>query len=199
MNYAEALCLFFKYLWVVFFFQISFCYKRVIVRQQVVVVWSLSHVRLFCDSINCSLPGSSVHGISKATVLEWVPFPSPRDLPCPEIEPVSSAWQEDSLALSHLGSPLRQHTSYNFSSQFIVWWAGLCSLPIVWPEAKLLTHASTGDSWTLTGKSGSVSCRDTAPFSWLLVCTRFCLCPPRVCFPSPLKILGQGLPLRLIW
>ena len=120
MNYAEALCLFFKYLWVVFFFQISFCYKRVIVRQQVVVVWSLSHVRLFCDSINCSLPGSSVHGISKATVLEWVPFPSPRDLPCPEIEPVSSAWQEESLALSHLGSPLRQHTSYNFSSQFIV-------------------------------------------------------------------------------
>ena len=23
----------------------------------------------------------------------------------------------------------------------------------------------------------------TAPFSWILVCTRFCLCPPRVCFP----------------
>ena len=28
------------------------------------------------------------------------------------------------------------------------------------------THASTGDSWTLTGKSGSVSCGLTAPFSW---------------------------------
>ena len=42
---------------------------------------------------------------------------------------------------------------------------------------------STGDSWTLTGKSGSVSWV-TAPFSWVLVCTRFCLCPPRVCFPS---------------
>ena len=45
-----------------------------------------------------------------------------------------------------------------------------------------LTHASTGDSWTLTGKSGSVSCGITAPFSWVLVHTRFCLCPPRVCF-----------------
>ena len=45
------------------------------------------------------------------------------------------------------------------------------------------THASTGDSWTLTGKSGSVSCGVTAPFSWVLVHTRFCLCPPRVCFP----------------
>ena len=43
------------------------------------------------------------------------------------------------------------------------------------------THASAGDSWTLTGKSGSVSCGITAPFSWVL--TKFCLCPPRVCFP----------------
>ena len=28
-----------------------------------------------------------------------------------------------------------------------------------------------------------VACGATAPFSWVLVCTRFCLCPPRVCFP----------------
>ena len=27
------------------------------------------------------------------------------------------------------------------------------------------THASAGDSWTLTGKSGSISCEVTAPFS----------------------------------
>ena len=42
-----------------------------------------------------------------------------------------------------------------------------------------LTHASAGDSWTLMGKSGSVSCGVTAPFSWVLVCTRFCLCCSR--------------------
>ena len=46
-----------------------------------------------------------------------------------------------------------------------------------------LTHASTGDSWTLLGKSGSVSCGVTAPFSWVLVHTRFYLCPPGVYFP----------------
>ena len=46
-----------------------------------------------------------------------------------------------------------------------------------------LTHASAGDSWTLTGKSGSVSCGVTAPFSWVLVHVRFCLCLPRVCYP----------------
>ena len=51
----------------------------------------------------------------------------------------------------------------------------------------LSTHASTGDSWTLTGKSGSVSCGITSLFFWVLVHTRFCLCPPSICFPSPLS------------
>ena len=41
----------------------------------------------------------------------------------------------------------------------------------------LQTYALVGDSYTLTCKSGSVSCGVTAPFSWVLVCTRFCLCP----------------------
>ena len=36
----------------------------------------------------------------------------------------------------------------------------------------------------LQGKSWSVSCGVTAPFSWVLVHTRSCLCPPRVCFQS---------------
>ena len=46
-----------------------------------------------------------------------------------------------------------------------------------------LTHASARDSWTLTGKSGSVSCGVSAPFSWVLVHTRFYLCPSSVYFP----------------
>ena len=33
------------------------------------------------------------------------------------------------------------------------------------PSRQLLTHASIGDSWTHPGKSGSVSCGDTALFS----------------------------------
>ena len=51
------------------------------------------------------------------------------------------------------------------------------------------TRSSVRDPWTLTGRSGSVSCEATAPFSWVLVCTRLCLCPPRVCFPSPVQVL----------
>ena len=45
-----------------------------------------------------------------------------------------------------------------------------------------LTHAFTGGSWTPTGKSGTVSCGVTVPFSWVLV-NKVLLCPPRVYFP----------------
>ena len=37
----------------------------------------LSHVRL-CDPMDCSPPGSSVHGILQARILEWVAMPSSR-------------------------------------------------------------------------------------------------------------------------
>ena len=47
--------------------------------------------------MDCSSPGSSVHGIFQAIILERVPFPSPGDLPDPGIEPGSPAWYMDSL------------------------------------------------------------------------------------------------------
>ena len=55
-----------------------------------------------------------------------------------------------------------------------------CALPCSRPP---LTHTSAEDSWSLMGKSGSVSCGVTAPFSWILVQISFCLCPPRVTSP----------------
>ena len=55
----------------------------------------------------------------------------------------------------------------------------VCCTQSPWPCGRpLLTHASARDSWTLMGKSVSVSCGVTAPFSWVLVHTRFCLCLP---------------------
>ena len=44
-----------------------------------------------CDRMDYSLPGSSVHGILQARILEGLPFPSPGDLPGPGIGPVSPA------------------------------------------------------------------------------------------------------------
>ena len=53
-----------------------------------IVVYSLSHVQLFCNSMDCSPPDFSVHGISQARILEWVVTSFFRDLPDPGIEPV---------------------------------------------------------------------------------------------------------------
>ena len=41
--------------------------------------------------MDCSLSGSSVHGIFQARILEWLPLPTGGDLPDPGIEPVSLA------------------------------------------------------------------------------------------------------------
>ena len=49
---------------------------------------------VLCDPMDCSLPGSSVHGIFQARILEWVPFPSPGDLPDPGIEPKSPTLEQ---------------------------------------------------------------------------------------------------------
>ena len=46
-----------------------------------------------CNPMDCSLPGSSVHGIFQERVLEWVDlFPSPGNLPDLGIKPVSPAF-----------------------------------------------------------------------------------------------------------
>ena len=47
--------------------------------------------------MDCSLSGSSIHGIFQARVLEWIAIPSPRDLPDPGIEPGSPTLQTDAL------------------------------------------------------------------------------------------------------
>ena len=64
-----------------------------------------------------------------------------------------------------------------------------------WPHGRSLsTHASARDFQTHTGKSGSISCGVTAPFSLVLVHTRFCLCPPGVSVSSVLwKFCNQIL------
>ena len=43
----------------------------------------------FCDPMDCSPLGSSVHGISQARILEGLPFPTPGHLPDPGIKPTS--------------------------------------------------------------------------------------------------------------
>ena len=44
-----------------------------------------------CDPMGCNLPGSPVHRILQARILEWIAVPSPGDLPDPGTESASPA------------------------------------------------------------------------------------------------------------
>ena len=53
---------------------------------------SLSHVELFCNPMDCSLPGSSLPmGFPRQEYWSGLPFPSPGNLPDPGTKPVSPA------------------------------------------------------------------------------------------------------------
>ena len=58
-----------------------------------------------CDLIDCSPPGSSVHGILQARILEWVAISSSRGSSRLGLIVHLLPWQMDSLSLSHQGSP----------------------------------------------------------------------------------------------
>ena len=67
-----------------------------------VVVSLPSHVRLFCNLMNCSLPGFSDHGISQARILEWVAISFSRgSFPTQGSNLCLLHWQASSLPLSH--------------------------------------------------------------------------------------------------
>ena len=63
----------------------------------------------YLEKTDCSLPGSPVHEILQARILEWVVFPSTGDLSNPGIKPGSPALQADSLQMP--GKFLRERSS----------------------------------------------------------------------------------------
>ena len=59
-----------------------------------------------CDLMDCSLPGSSVHGILQARILEWVPFPPLGIIPTQGSNPGLLHCRQILYCLSHQESPL---------------------------------------------------------------------------------------------
>ena len=53
----------------------------------------------------CDPMDYKVHGILLARILDWVAFPSPWDLPNPQMEPRSPTLQADSLPAEPQGKP----------------------------------------------------------------------------------------------
>ena len=77
--------------------------KSFLIRDEV-VVYSLSHIRLFATPWTVAHQAPLSMGFPRQ---DWsgLPFPSPGDLSDPRVKPASSALQVGSLLLSHQGSP----------------------------------------------------------------------------------------------
>ena len=123
-----------------------------------IVKWS--EVAQLCptlwDPVDCSLPGSSVHGILQARILEWVAISFSRDLPNPGIEPRSPALQADALPSKPLGKPQYEHsgiTKSYFIFKFLaaphsLW--DLCSPTRDWTQAQPMAVKAPSPNWIPT-------------------------------------------------
>ena len=75
--------------------------------------------------MDCSLPGSSVHGISQARILNGLSFPSPEDLLGSGMEPGSPALAGGFLTTEPPGRPICSATSsmkpvFNYVYMFLI-------------------------------------------------------------------------------
>ena len=75
-----------------------------------VFLWICVPSLTFFNPMDCSPPGSSVHGISQARILENTPFPTPGDLPDLETKPA--------LAGGFFTTALPGKPSYGYRSQY---------------------------------------------------------------------------------
>ena len=78
--------------------------------------------------MDCSPPGSSVHGILQARILEWVAMPPSRDLPDPGIEPESLMCP--ALAGKFFTTSTTWEAPYELSGFFFHTWPTLALSPI---------------------------------------------------------------------
>ena len=113
---------------------------------------------ILCDPMDCSPPGSSVHGISQARILEWVTIPfsrgssKPRDWD-PEL-------QAESLHLSYQGSPIG--FSMELCSQL---WFGPAKVHKEKPTNKSAHEAESGENSFPKSSPGGITQAHSIPSS----------------------------------
>ena len=88
-----------------------------------------------CDPMDCSIPGSSVHGIFQAKVLEWVAISFSR----------GSSWPRDWTLVSHIAG--RRFTVWATREALSICWIGCNSLLRFWLQEESLwsRQSKTGD------------------------------------------------------
>ena len=157
---------------------------------------SLCSVWLSVTPWTVAYQASLFMGFSRQEYSSGLPFPSPGDLLDPGIEPGSSTLQADAL------SPEPPSFFFFFFFNLYTWGQSVVEVMKTMVTSFKRSHAWTA---TLSGPNPASGHHRPIPhwrqldthghvwvslswghcsFSWVLVCRRFCLCPPRICFPS---------------
>ena len=105
-----------------------------------------------CYPMDYSLPGSSVHGILKARILEWIAIYFSRDLPNPGIKPGSPELHADSLPTELWKKPRQKKKKKKKVAQ---------SCPIIFNPTKYVSP------WSSPGQDTGVGCFFPFPADFL--------------------------------
>ena len=139
--------------------QIDLCY----VHECVCVLCHFSLCLTLCNTMDCSLPGSSVHGITQARILEWVAISSSRE----------SSQPRDQTCISHISC---------ITGGFFTHWSTWEAQPEIWRiqiKGTGLCHLGTPDLTTSVWQPGtlllhllvilpSLKLETAVPFLWVL-------------------------------
>ena len=151
-------------------------------------VTHFSCIQLFCDPMHCRLPGSSVHGILQARILEWVANFS-RGSSWPRDWPGSLALQADSLPSEPPGKP-HIRTSVQFSSVQLLSHVRLYVTP--WTAAYQASLSITNSQSLLK----LMSIEPVMPSNHLILCCPLLLLPS--IFPS-IRVFSNESVLHMRW
>ena len=135
--------------------------------------------------MDCNLPGSSVHGISQARILEWVVFSFSKGFPGfpnPGIKLVSPALAGRFFTTEPPGKPLDPGHFSSFAQSFLTLWDPM-------NQASL----SITNSWSLLK---FMSIESVMPSNHLILCHPLLL-PPSI-FPS-IRVFSNESALCLMW
>ena len=142
--------------------------------------------------MDCSPPGSSVHGILQARILEQVAFPSPGDLPNPGIEPRSPALQADSLPYEPPGKPWQYRATLKKET-----WARLPGFQH--PRLSLTIQAALSTRLNFPLLTSPMRSPDTHEFTAVMVVTPvFFLWAPAPLTPFSFSVTCQANPYRRV-
>ena len=132
--------------------------------------------------MDCSPPGSSVHGILQARILEWVAIPFSRN---PGIEPRSSALQAGALPSEPPGKPRREDKYMQRSEGRRSWKRS------VWQEKSLEKKASASSQRALQAAVRALSLSQWMVESWWRVLS-LGMCPSHIWVLEKSPAAGGG-------